>query len=57
MARKSKRAKLHLDSNEFAELKHIAQSQTKPLREVQRAKILLHYHSGESITKIQQLVC
>ncbi len=56
MARKSKRAKLHLDSNEFAELKHIAQSQTKPLREVQRAKILLHYHSGESITKIQQLV-
>lgn len=56
MARKSKRAKLNIDSNEFAELKRIAQSQTKPLREVQRAKILLHYHSGESITKIQQLV-
>lgn len=56
MARKSKRAKLHLDSNEIGGLKSIAQSQTKPLREVQRAKILLHYHSGESITKIQQLV-
>ena len=56
MARKSKRAKLHLDSISFAELKHVAQSQTKPLRVVQRAKILLHYYSGESITKIQQVV-
>ena len=56
MARKTKRAKLHLSAEEFADLKRIAQSQTKPLREVQRAKILLHYHSGESITSIQKLV-
>ena len=56
MPRKTKRAKLQLSSEEFADLKRVAQSQTKPLREVQRAKILLHYYSGENITKIQQLV-
>ncbi len=56
MGRKTKRAELLLSSEELSDLKRTAQSQTKSLREVQRAKILLHYHSGESITKIQQLV-
>jgi len=56
MARKTSRAALLLSPEEYNDLKRISQSQTKPLREVQRAKILLHYHSGESITKIQQLV-
>ena len=56
MARKTTRAKLELGPEELDKLKHIAQSQTKPLREVQRAKILLYYHSGENITKIKQLV-
>jgi transposase len=45
-----------LSSEEFKDLKRIAQSQTKPLREVQRAKILLYYHSGESITKIHHFI-
>ena len=56
MARKTTRAKLKLSSEELDKLKRIAQSQTQPLREVQRAKILVYYHSGENITKIQQLV-
>ena len=56
MARKTTRAKLKLSSEELDKLKRIAQSQTQPLREVQRAKILIYYHSGENITKIQQLV-
>lgn len=56
MARKTSRAELLVSSEEFNDLKRIAQSQTKPLREVQRAKILLYYHSGESITKIHHLV-
>ncbi len=56
MARKTKRAKLQLSSEEYSNLKRIAQSQSKPLREVQRAKILIHYHAGENITKIQQIV-
>ena len=56
MARKTTRAKLKLNSEELDKLKRIAQSQTQPLREVQRAKILIYYNSGENITKIQQLV-
>ena len=56
MARKTTRAKLKLSSEELDKLKRTAQSQTQPLREVQRAKILIYYHSGENITKIQQLV-
>lgn len=56
MSRKTSRAKLLLSSEEYNNLKQIAQSQIKPLREVQRAKILLHYYSGETITKIQQLI-
>jgi transposase len=55
MARKTTRAKLKLSSEELDKLRSIAQSQTQPLREVQRAKILIYYHSGENITKIQQL--
>lgn len=56
MARKTTRAKLKLNSEELDKLKRIAQSQTQPLREVQRAKILIYYNSGENITKIQQIV-
>ena len=56
MARQTTRAKLKLSPEELDKLKRIAQSQTQPLREVQRAKILIHYHTGENITKIQQLV-
>ena len=56
MARKTERAKPNLNSEELADLKRIARSQTRPAREAQRAKILLHYHSGASITNIRQLV-
>ena len=41
MPRKSQRPKLHLDKGQHQELIKISQSRTAPIREVQRAGILL----------------
>lgn len=52
MPRESKRAKLNLDEGQLKELLKISQSRTEPIREVQRATILLQYHDGETISSI-----
>jgi transposase len=52
--RKSKRPKLILTSEEREQLDQLRKSKTAPWREVQRAKILWRYHSGETITDISR---
>ena len=54
MPRKSRRPKLQLDQNQRQELVKISQSRTAPLREVQRAKILLNYADGKIISAIKK---
>jgi len=54
MSRLSKRAKLQLTNENKQHLQKIAQSRTEPLREVQRAKILLKYSEGMPISGIQK---
>jgi hypothetical protein len=44
--------KLELSSEEQGRLRKLAQSQTAPLREIQRARIILGYHAGHPITRI-----
>ncbi len=56
MARKTKRAKLQLTVEQRIKLEQLSKSRKAPLREVQRAKILLHYADEIPITGIQQLV-
>jgi transposase len=56
MARKTKRAKLLLTTEQQVKLSQLSQSRKAPLREVQRAKILLQYANGESISQIQKIV-
>ena len=56
MARKTKRAKLHLTNEERIRLERLSKSRKAPLREVQRAKILLHYADEVPIAQIQRLV-
>ena len=53
---KTKRVKRQLSSEESANLKRVAQSRTRPIRRVQRAKMLLPYYPGENIINIQRLV-
>jgi len=53
MPRTSQRAALRLTTKQREQLNTIAQSRTAPLREVERAKILLKYADGISISKIQ----
>ena len=53
MPAKSKRAKLSLTDEQDEFLTRITQSRTAPLREVERAKILLKYAEGLSISAIQ----
>jgi transposase len=55
MPRRTKLAKLFLESEQHEKLKAISRSRSAPLREVQRAKIMLLYADGNSITRIQQL--
>ena len=55
MARKTKRAKLHLTIEQRSKLEQLSHSLTAPLREVQRAKILLHYANSVPILQIQKL--
>jgi len=56
MARKTKRAKLLLTKEQRVQLERLSKSRKAPLREVQRAKILLHYSDQEPISQIQKLV-
>lgn len=49
-----KRPKVELSEDEEEKLRKISQSRTCPLREVQRAKILLKYSAGEPILKIKK---
>ena len=56
MARKTKRAKLLLTAEQQVKLNQLSQSRKASIREVQRAKILLHYANDEPISQIQNLV-
>jgi transposase len=54
MSRTSSRAKLILDEAKRTDLRAIASSRTDPLREVQRAKILLRFSDGIGISQIKK---
>jgi transposase len=56
MAGKSKRPRLVLTSEEQKQIRQLRESQTEPWREVQRARILWRYHSGQSIAEIARAV-
>src|SRR5580693_5013297 len=56
MAGKSKRPRLVLTSEEQKQIRQLRESQTEPWREVQRARILWGYHSGQSVTEIGRAV-
>jgi transposase len=56
MPRKSQKAKLIFDEKQKEQLKTISQSRKAPIREVQRANILLRYSEGIPITDIQKVV-
>ncbi len=56
MARKTKRAKLILTTEQQNKFSHLSQSRKSPVREVQRAKILMHYADEKPISQIQKLV-
>ena len=56
MARKSKRAALVLTSEQRATLKALAASRSAATREVDRAKVMLGYADGASITELQRLL-
>jgi len=50
--RPSQRSRLILTAEERLKLDQLRESKTAPWREVQRARILWRYHSGETITQI-----
>jgi len=54
MPRKSQRPKLQLDESQRQELLTMSQSRTAPIREVQRAGILMKYTDGETISSISK---
>ena len=54
MARKTKRAALVLTSEQRAMLTELSGSRTAPIREVERAKILLGYVDGASISGLMR---
>jgi transposase len=56
MPTKSKRSALQLTPEELEELQQRAQSQLAPHREVQRARMLMHYHAGKNFTEIAAAV-
>ena len=56
MARKTKRAKLQLTSEQRLKITRLSQSRKASLREIQRAKILLYYADETPIAQIQKLV-
>ncbi len=54
MARKSKRAALVLTAQQRASLKELAASRSAAAREVERAKVMLGYADGLSVTELQR---
>jgi len=52
----SRRPRLRLTDDEIDRLRAIRDSRTAPLREVQRARILLDCHSGETVAQIARSV-
>ena len=56
MARKTSRAKLKLTNQQYSKLHQLSKSRKAPLREVQRAKVLLLYADETSISQIQKQV-
>ena len=54
MTRKSGRAALVLTQEQAATLNGLAGSRTAPVREVERAKVLLGYAAGTTITELQR---
>ena len=56
MPRKSQRPNLQLDKDQRQQLLKISQSRTAPIREVQRARILLKYVDGQTISSIKEQV-
>jgi transposase len=56
MARKSKRAALVLTPEQRATLKELAASRSAATREVERAKVMLGYADGLSVTELQRLL-
>lgn len=56
MARKTKRAALTLTTENRAMLTSLAGSRTAPIREVERAKILVGYADGASISDLMRRV-
>lgn len=56
MARKTNRAKLKLTREQYSKLDQLSKSRKAPLREIQRAKILLSYANEVSISGIQKQV-
>ena len=56
MAGRSKRPRLKLSDEEVQRLRSLHESRTAPWRETQRARIVLRYHSGESVTEIAKAV-
>ena len=54
MSRKSNRAVLVLTAEQASKLKELAASRTEPAREVERAKVLLGYAAGASITELRR---
>ena len=54
MARKSGRAALVLSPEHRITIKELAASRTAPAREVERARVLLGYADGNSITQLQR---
>ena len=56
MPKTSHRSKLVLDPEQLQKLTQLAQSRSMPHREVQRARMLCHYHNGRTFTEIATLV-
>lgn len=56
MARKTSLPKVNMTEEHHNKLESISKSRTAPLREVQRASIILLHNEGHSITNIQNLV-
>lgn len=56
MAGKSRRARLVLSAEERDRLEQLRESQTAPWREVQRARVLWRYSSGENVAEIARAV-
>src|ERR1700676_2794827 len=52
MAGKSRLPQFALSPGQLSDLQQLSKSQTAPLREVQRARILCRFHTGETIAGI-----